>query len=359
MSEFDIKKTDFGVLPTGEKVSLFKVSNGKMSFSVTDYGCVITSILLPKSKTSEEYDDVVMGYDNLDDYINSSTCFGALVGRFANRIKDATFTLDGNTYHLDKNDGKNMLHGGFFRYEHQFWHANEIIEEDSCGVSFSRKSSFAEQGFPGNVDITISYKLNKKNEIILEYSAVSDADTVINITNHSYFNLSGDFSKNVLDEKLELAFDAYLEVDDELIPTGKIISVDGTPFDFRKEKTLAEDFEAVKGSDINGGYDHCFCFKDCKDSKSWTDTIKKVAVLHDEKSNRKMSVWTNLVGMQLYTSNFINNEKGRNNISYMRQGAVCLETQCYPDSPNRKEFPSCVLKQNEVYNACTKFCFDF
>ncbi|MCR5606654.1 MAG: galactose mutarotase [Treponema sp.] len=358
MSEFDIKKTDFGVLPDGKQVSLYKVSNGKISFSVTDYGCTITSILLPKKDKDGEYDDIVMGYDNLNDYINSSTCFGALVGRFANRIKDASFSLKGNTYHLDKNDGKNMLHGGFFRYEHQFWTAKEIINEDFCGISFSRKSSFEEQGFPGNLDITISYKLNKKNEIILEYSAVSDADTVINITNHSYFNLSGDFSKNVLDEKLELAFDAYLEVNDELIPTGKIIDVEGTPFDFRKEKLLSKDFAAVKGSDVNGGYDHCFCFKDCKEKKSWTCDVKKVAVLHDEKTNRKMSVWTNLVGMQLYTSNFIDNEKGRNGAVYMKHGGVCLETQCYPDSPNREAFPSCVLTKGEKYNACTKFCFD-
>jgi aldose 1-epimerase len=239
------------------------------------------------------------------------------------------------------NDGENFLHGGFFRYEKQVWNA-KVFEN---GVEFSRLSPDGEQGFPGNLEVTVKYTLTEDNKIVCEYRAKSDKDTVINLTNHSYFNLRGNGS--VLDEELSIRSDKYLEVDSGLIPTGKMLETDGTAWDFGMFKALGRDIEKT-----GVGYDHCYVFEDDK-------KMKRVACLRDEKTGRKMTVDTNQCGMQVYTANFIEGEIGKEGRVYHKHDGVCLETQSLPDSPNKKEFPSSVLKAGEEYYARTDYGFEF
>ena len=340
MSNFSIKKALFGVLSNGKEVYVYTISNGKMSFSVTDFGCTITSILLPK-KGNQGFDDVVLGYSTLNKYIDSNCCFGSFVGRFANRIGNAEFELNGETFKLDKNDGNNFLHGGFFRYEKQVW---DTTLGENC-VTFYRLSPDGEQGMPGNLAVYVKYSLSEDNKIICEYRAKSDKDTIINLTNHSYFNLAGHGS--ILNQELSIRSDKYLEVDDALIPTGKMIETDGTAFDFGMFKAIGRDIEKT-----GVGYDHCFVFEDNK-------KLKRVACLRDEKHNRKMTVDTNLCGMQVYTANFIEGEIGKEGIVYHKYDGICLETQNLPDSPNKKNFPSPVLKAGDEYYARTDYGFEF
>ena len=337
MNNFDVKCGQFGLLSDGKEAKLYTISNGKMSFSATDFGCTITSILLPRKNNPSIFDDVVLGYSTLDKYIDSNCCFGSFVGRF--------FELNGKKYELDKNDGKNFLHGGFFRYEKQLWASRVIGGDDFAGVSFYRLSPDGEQGMPGNLEVEVSYKLTFDNKIICEYRAKSDKDTVINLTNHSYFNLRGNGS--VLDEELSIRSDKYLEVDSGLIPTGKMIETDGTAWDFGMFKAIGRDI-----SKTGIGYDHCFVFEDDK-------KLKRVACLRDEKAGRKMTVDTNLCGMQVYTANFIDGVVGKSGRIYKKHDGVCLETQNLPDSPNKKNFPSCVLKAGDDYYARTDYGFEF
>ena len=341
MSKFNVTSSIFGLLSNGKEVKLYTVSNGKMAFSVTDFGCTITSIMLPKKDNPKLCDDVVLGYSTLNKYVDSACCFGSLVGRFANRIGKATFELNGTRYNLDVNDGENFLHGGFFRYEKQVWDS-KVLEN---GVEFSRLSPDGEQGFPGNLEVTVKYTLTEDNKIVCEYRAKSDKDTVINLTNHSYFNLRGNGS--VLDEELSIRSDKYLEVDSGLIPTGKMLETDGTAWDFGMFKALGRDIEKT-----GVGYDHCYVFEDDK-------KMKRVACLRDEKTGRKMTVDTNQCGMQVYTANFIEGEIGKEGRVYHKHDGVCLETQSLPDSPNKKEFPSSVLKAGEEYYARTDYGFEF
>ena len=344
-----VKKSRYGLLSDGKKVHLYTVSNGRMSFSVTDYGCIITSIIVPDKKKKNV--DVTLGFSTLDGFITNTSSFGAIVGRFANRIGGASFNLEGKTYTLDKNDnGINTLHGGFDRWDKEVWSARKIKTSYGGGVEFTKRSRDGEQGFPGNVDFSIIYTLNENNEITLEYRGITDKATPINITNHAYFNLKGHDGGSVADQKLKLYCSNYLEVDDKLIPTGKIINVSGTPFDFTKEKIIGVDLDKV-----GVGYDHCFCIDDFKDDGK----LRMAAEVEDPASGRKMIVKTTKPGIQFYAGNFINNIQGKNGFIYNKHDGLCLETEAYPDAPNKSSFPSSIVYPDKEYHQVTQYAFVF
>ncbi len=348
MVNLKLNKRPYGLLSNGEKVELFTVSNGKMSVSASNFGCTLTSIELPSGKGSP--DDILLGFSAFDSFVTDDHCFGTIVGRFANRIGNAEFSLDGKIYKLDKNDGPNMLHGGFDRWEKKTWKAEAVTTEYGMGVSFTRTSADGEQGFPGNVDATVIYTLNDDNVLTLEYIAKTDKTCPINLTNHAYFNLKGHNGGTIRDQVLKMNCDRYLEVNSALIPTGNELSVKGTPFDFTEPKTIGKDIDAT-----GSGYDHCFCIKDFKGNKE----LREISVLEDPASGRKMTVKTTLPGIQVYTANFLQNVKGKYGFSYNKQEAVCLETEAFPDAPNKPSFPTSFVKPDEVYHEITQYCFEF
>jgi aldose 1-epimerase len=351
-----ITKQRFGTLSDGTKVTLFTIHNGKMSFSVTDYGCTITSIVLEDSAGKKT--DIVLGYSTLDGYIDGSVFFGATVGRYANRIGKASFILNGKKYQLDKNDGMNTLHGGFVSYNKMMWNAKTFCGKKQAGVKFTRISPDGEQGFPGNLKLEVIYALDENDNLWCRYNAVTDKATPINITNHSYFNLAGKGS--VLDHVLKLNCPFLLDVDAKLIPTGAIIPVKDTPYDFQGEKKIGNDIKSV-----GKGYDNCFittlyehnsqtCGLPLSDEK-----LVRVAEVTEPESGRVLTVDSNMEGVQLYTANWIAGVHGKNGCVYSEHEALCLETQCFPDTPNKKDFPGCILEPGEKYHAVTVYGFKY
>lgn len=346
-----IKKQSFGKTKEGVEATLFVLKNKKgMTVTFTDYGANIVNILVPDKNGN--YDDVVLGYDNVMGYEGNAPGFGSFIGRHANRIGGASFELNGKKYELEKNDGENNLHGGFKGYNKFMYEVETFEDEDSDSIEFSRLSPHMEQGFPGNLDISVTYTLTDDNELVIEYLAVSDKDTIVNLTNHSYFNLAGHKSGSVLDHQVMLDADKFTPTDDALIPTGEIRDVTGTPMDFRTLKPIGQDIEANYGPlKQAGGYDHNYVL-----NISGSE-VEKIGELVEDKTKRKMEIFTNMTGIQLYTGNFINAEKGKDGFVYQKRAGVCFETQYFPDSCNRSEFPSCVLKAGNEYDFVTVFKF--
>lgn len=322
-----------------------------MQVVVTDFGANIVSILVPDKNGNVK--DVVLGYDNIKQYERNTQGYGSFIGRHANRIANAKFELNGTVYSLESNDGKNNLHSGNKSFN-KFMYDVEIYEENGeTEIEFSRLSKDMEQGFPGNLEVAVSYTLTDDNELVIEYYAVSDKDTIVNFTNHSYFNLGGHNSGSILNHKVMIDSDKFTATNDELIPTGELVDVTGTPMDFRTLKTIASeieaDYEPLKQA---GGYDHNYVLKTSKEEAS------KVAELWDEKSGRFMEVFTDMPGMQLYTGNFIDGkEKGKESYVYRKRDGVCFETQFYPNSCNIKHFPSCTIKAEEEFDSVTVYKF--
>lgn len=354
-----VEKRCFGTLCDGSVVSLFTVSNGKMSFSATDYGCTITSIIL--NGEDGRATDVALGYSTLDGYVQGDVFFGAFVGRFANRIGGAQFSLNGKQYTLDKNDGRNTLHGGFDFWHKKVWQAKEAADEGKAGIEFTRTSYDGEQGMPGKMTVKVLYLLGEDNSITLKYTAQADKDCPINFTNHSYFNLAG--KGDILRHTLQMDCNALLEVNSALIPTGKMSGVSGTVYDFREAKAVGRD---IAGALDGVGYDNCYvtaAFDAAKERDSALPVkvtpLVHVATLCDKDSGRSMAVSTNMEGVQLYTGNFIAGKAGKNGTVYTKHGGLCLETQCFPDSPNQAAFPSAVLKAGESVEAVTVYGFEF
>ena len=351
-----VKKQKFGMLSDGTKIHLYTVSNNDMSFSCTDYGCTITSVVLQNENGTKT--DVVLGFSTLEGYLNSKLCFGTIVGRYANRIGGGSFNLNGQNYDLDKNDGENTLHGGYFGFDKIVWNAEIVEEKNKCGVRFSRFSPDGEQGFPGNLKISITYLLDVNNNIILNYQAESDASTPINITNHSYFNLAG--FGTVENHILKLNSTKYLDIDNNLVPTGKFIDVQDTPFDFTEPKEIGKDINKV-----SPGYDHCYVTsiynpdnKQCGVPLS-DDKLAHFAKVVEPKTGREMNVYTNMEGCQVYTANWIQDVIGKNGVVYNNHDGLCLETQVFPDSPNKINFPTCVLEPGQKLKAKTIYSFKF
>lgn len=347
-----ITQKSFGKTAQGIETTLFTLTNGNgMTVSFTDFGANIVSIIVPDSHGKAA--DINLGFSNIAGYEINTPGFGSFIGRNANRIADAKFELNGKIYELEKNDGTNNLHAGSTSYNKYMYETEVYEDEDVISVEFSRLSPHMEQGFPGNLDITVTYSLTENNELVLEYHAVSDRDTIVNLTNHSYFNLAGHNSGDVLNHKLWLKASQFTPTDDRLIPTGQLLEVKGTPMDFTTFKTIGqdinEDYEPLK---IAGGYDHNYVL-----DISGTE-VERVAELIEETSGRKMEVFTDLPGMQLYSGNFLNpGPNGKDDAEYHKRSGICFETQYFPNSCNTPAFPSCMLKAGKELDTVTIYKF--
>ena len=335
-----ITKTDWGTVD-GKTVYLYTLVNDKGdTVTISDYGGTVTSFVTPDK--NGKYSSVIIGFDSLAPYLQHPPYFGALIGRYGNRIGDAKFTLDGTVYNLAANDGKNTLHGGIKGFDKVIWDAS-ILNDTVPSLTLKYLSKDGEEGYPGNLNVTVQYILTNDGGLKIEYNAETDKPTPVNLTNHSYFNLSGDVSNSILDETLMIKADSYTPVDSTLIPTGEIKSVKGTPFDFTTPKKIGKDF-----ADVPGGYDHNFVLNR-KDS-----TIEKVASLSDSISGRTMDVYTTQPGLQFYTGNFLDGKfTNRGGKPLTIHSALALETQHFPDSPNKLNFPSTILKPGEIYHEVT------
>ena len=347
-----ITTKSFGRTTSGEEATLYTMTNKNgMKVSVTNFGANIVEIVVPDRNGSMA--DVNLGYDSVEKYEINPPGYGSFMGRVANRIAGASFTIGGRRYELTKNDGENCLHGGLKSYNKYTYEA-EIIEEDGCvSVEFSRLSPDMEQGFPGNLDLTVSYTLTDDNELVLEYFAVSDKDTIINLTNHSYFNLGGEGSGTVLNQKVWINADQITTTDSGLIPTGEFTDVEGTPMDFRVMKPIGQDIEADYEPLKQGfGYDHNYVL-----NHEIPGAVEKVAELYDETSGRCMEVFTDLPGMQFYTANHIGSETGKGGKTYHSRDAVCFETQFFPNTANIESFPGGRISAREEFESSTIYRF--
>lgn len=347
----NVHKSYFGQLENGGQIYLYTLSNETgMEVKITNYGGIITSIKVPDKDGKPG--EVTLAYDTLEDYLTESPYFGALIGRYGNRIADGKFEIDGIAYQLPLNDEPNSLHGGDKGFDKVVWKAKVNGGEES-NLTLTYLSEDGEMGYPGNLNVKVVYTLLKDNALKIEYEATTDQATVLNLTNHTYFNLAGRNSGSILNHELKLNADRYLEVNENLIPDGDPAAVAGTPFDFTTFKTIGRDIDADHSQIINGkGYDHCWVFADS------SDNLKLGAVVKEADSGRQMEVYTTEPAVQFYAGNFLDGQyTGENGENYPYRSGFCLETQHYPDSPNRPDFPSTFLQPGEKYQSTTIYKF--
>ncbi|MDR2746057.1 MAG: galactose mutarotase [Treponema sp.] len=346
-----ISKKTFGILPNGKKARLYTLFAGELSFSLTDLGAAWTSLIVP-SRLGRK-DDVLLGASSFAGYSGAQSALAITVGRFANRIGGASFTLDGKTYHLEKNDGPNSLHGGRRGYDRVLWKSEAYKEKDGVYVRFEYNSPDGDSGFPGNLRAVVTYGITKSNEIIACYRAKSDKRTPVNLTNHAYFNLAGEGKGSVLDHELTLHSSSILDVDEGLIPTGKLLPVEGTAYDFRSPKPIGKDLETAVQAGAPGGYDHCYVI-DGEIGK-----LRPCAEIFEGTSGRTMKILATQPGVQLYTGNFLKATPGKAGAVYNRHDGFCLETQHFPDSPNKPEFPDSIFGPARDYHEKAVFAFSW
>ncbi len=341
-----VTKQPFGKTSDGTAVDLYTIKSGALEARIMTYGGIVVSLRVPDKNGKSA--DVVLGYDSLDGYLANSPFFGALVGRYANRIGGAKFVLDGKTYSTPKNDGVNTLHGGPKGIDKAVWKAKEIPH----GIELTDVSPDGDSGFPGNLTIVVRYTLNGK-DLKIEYSATSDKDTVINLTHHSYFNLKGQGEGDILQHQLQLNASRYTPVDDNLIPTGELAPGAGTPFDFRKPTAIGARIDNDNDQLKKGhGYDHNWVLD------SGGKKLSEAAEVYEATTGRVMQVWTDQPGIQFYTGNFLDGTiTGKGGKVYQKRSALCLETQHFPDSPNHPSFPSTELKPGQTYHTVTIYRF--
>ncbi|HEY5346863.1 MAG TPA: aldose epimerase family protein [Rhizomicrobium sp.] len=346
-----VTQTVFGHMPDGRPVHIFTLTNRNgLTAQVMEYGGALVSLKTPDR--SGKLADVILGFDNLDQYIKESPDFGALVGRYANRIANGQFTLDGKTYTLAKNAGPNNLHSGPTGFDKLLWSGTPVSDQDGPGVALSLVSPDGDMGFPGTLTATVTYRLTNDNRLTIDYRATTDKTTVVNLTFHGYFNLSGDFSRDVLDEALQINASRYTPVNATLVPAGDLAPVAGTPLDFTKPKPLGRDIAADNPQiKFAHGYDHNFVL-----DNPVPGTLFEAARASDPSSGRVMTVWTTQPGLQLYTANYLRALKGKG-VTYQPHAGFCLEAQHFPDSPNQPQFPSTILRPGEVYAARTEYRF--
>jgi aldose 1-epimerase len=329
----------------GQAITEYTLTNANgMQLSIINYGGTITKMTAPDKQG--QFGDVVLGYQSLEGYLQrGNPYFGALIGRYGNRIAHGKFTLDGNTYTLPLNNNGNTLHGGDKGFDKVVWNA-EKQGDNSLKLTYHSKDG--EQGFPGNLDVTVVYTLTPDNSVKIDYTATTDKATPVNLTNHAYYNLSAGTDSTVLDHELQIDANKYTPVDALLIPTGQIADVKGTPFDFTTSKPIGRDIAQVKG-----GYDHNWVLN------KQGNNLAKVATAYHPKSGRVMDVYTTEPGLQFYSGNFLDgrlaNTKG--GAKYVQHAALCLETQHFPDSPNHPNFPNTILKPGETYKSTTVYKF--
>jgi len=344
-----MQKQSFGKTEDGQPTDLYILTNKNgMEAAITSYGGTVVSLKVPDR--NGKIDDVVLGYDKLEDYAAGKAYFGATVGRYANRIAHAKFTLDGVTYTLPKNDGDNHLHGVFNK---RVWDAKDVSGRDGQALELTYVSKDGEDGYPGNLSVKVVYTLTEQNELKIDYSATTDKDTVLNLTNHCYFNLSGQGNGDILQTQLMIRADRFTPVDATLIPTGELRSVKGTPFDFTTSTVIGarieQDDEQLK---LGKGYDHNWVL-----NNATPGSLLAAAQAYDPHSGRLLEVSTTEPGLQLYTGNFLDGIRGKGGKVYNRRNAFCLETQHFPDSPNHPQFPSTVLKPGQHFQSTTVYKF--
>ena len=336
-------KKHFGNLASGEAASVYTITSSGLTAAITDYGATLVSLLVPDAQGNTA--DVVLGFDDPNSY-TTSTCFlGATVGRSANRIKGAAFTLGNKEYKLAANENGNNLHSGPACYHLRMWEVDRHTENSIC---LSLNSPDGDQGFPGNAVIKVTYTLDNAGGLHIIYDAVSDKDTVFNLTNHSYFNLAGhDKTDSAMKQLLTIPGRFFNPADGESIPTGELRSVAGTPMDFRSPKAIGQDIDAdYEPLHLQGGYDH-----------NWEVFCNPCAVLEEPESGRTMAVFTDCPGVQFYAGNFLDNEPGKGGLSYPKRSAICLETQYYPDSVHHPEWPQPITRAGEAYHSETIYRF--
>jgi aldose 1-epimerase len=347
-----ITKSEYGTVD-GKPVTLYSLTNARgMVVKITDYGCIVTEIHVPDKagKTA----DVALGFDNLKGYLGKSPFFGAVAGRVANRIAKGKFSLDGRDYALAVNNGPNALHGGLKGFDKKVWtfRAGEQVP-GFPGVDFHYKSQDGEEGYPGNLDAYVSYRLGDDNDLRIDYFATTDKATPVNLTNHSYFNLAGQGHGTILDHVVTMAADEYTPVDDTLIPTGELKSVKGTPFDFTTPHAIGERIKQVGGNPV--GYDHNFVFRQPRGDANKPAFGVRVK---EPTSGRVMTMSTTEPGVQFYTGNFLDGTvAGKGGVKYPQYGGFCLEAQHFPDSINHPTFPSVVLRPGQNYQQTTVYKF--
>lgn len=346
-SEMKINKESFGEID-GKEVGLYTLTNSnRIEVRITNYGGIVTSIKVPDK--DGRFDDIALGYNNLEEYVKNSPYFGCIAGRYANRIGNAEFTLDGEKYSLAKNNGENNLHGGIRGFDKVVWDAEPDNGKDFKALNLTYLSKDGEEGFPGNLDVTVTYTLSDDNSLRIDYTATTDKATIVNLTNHTYWNLAGEGSGDVLKHEVMINADYITPIDQGSIPTGEIRPVENTPMDFRKPKAIGEeidsDYEQLK---LSIGYDHNYVINSNED-----DELKLAATVYEPESKRYMEIYTTEPGIQFYSANFLFGITGKSGKKYNPRYAFCLETQHYPDSPNKPEFPSVVLRPGETFTTTT------
>ena len=343
----------FGTLPDGRAVELYTLTNAHgVEVRAMTYGAIITVIRTPDR--AGHLDDIVLGFDSLAGYLGSSPYFGALVGRYANRIAKGKFTLDGRTYTLATNNGPNHLHGGNKGFDKRLWTAEQGQDATSPSVTFRYTSPDGEEGYPGTVQAQVTYTLTPNDELVIDYQATTDKATPINLSQHSYFNLNGGGRGTILDHVLQLDASSFTPVDSTLIPTGQIAKVEGTPFDFRKATPIGARIEQSDVQLVRGhGYDHNWVL-----DRGGRAGQVHAARLTAPSTGRTLDITTDQPGIQFYSGNFLDGTvTGKGGVAYPRRSGLCLETQHYPDSPNHPNFPSTILKPGETYRTRTVIGF--
>jgi len=351
VAKASVTKAPFGKLPDGQEVSIYTLKNKNgIEMQVINYGGIVTSLKTPDKNGSLE--DIVLGFDSLSSYLKGSPYFGAIVGRYGNRIGKGKFKLDGKEYTLAQNNNGQHLHGGLKGFDKVFWNIEEIPSTEGVALKLTYLSKDMEEGYPGNLNVEVLYTLTDDNQWKIEYKATTDKKTIVNLTQHAYFNLTGNVKRDILDHQLTLNADKLVPVDKVLIPTGELKDVTNTPFDFRTATAVgARINDKDQQLEVGGGYDHCWVL-------SSPDSVKLAASVYEPTTGRVLEVYTTEPAIQFYCGNFLDGTLiGKGGVAYKHRFGLCLETEHYPDSPNKSNFPSVVLNPGETYITKTTYKF--
>lgn len=341
----------FGKLENGENVYKYLLKNDKCEVELITYGGIITSIKVPD--LNGNLIDVALGFNDFDSYLEGHPYFGAIVGRYANRIDNGSFSIDDNDYSIPINNNGTSLHGGIKGFDKVNWNVVSYDSINHNSIKLNYLSKHMEEGYPGNLNTYVKYTLTEDNELVVEYQAETDKPTVLNLTQHTYFNLSGESSGDILDHNLLINADSFLPINEKIIPTGEIKSVENTPFDFRKIKKIGKDINIEdRQLKLGNGYDHCWVLND------YNKKSRKIGEVNSNKTKINMEIFSDLPGVQLYTGNFLDGSlNSKKDLKYINRSGFCLETQFYPNSPNNQNFPSTKLEPGKKFYSKTSFKF--